>query len=88
MDWAKYRDGHGSTAGQWVLFPWYGGGGEEFDFKYVQAWQNLADQGADYDQINEGGWEKVNELFRGMLACDANRVYLATNVRMAEDNDE
>ena len=87
-DWAKYREGHGSTAGQWVLFPWYGGGGEEFDFKYVQAWQNLADQGADYDQINEGGWEKVNELFRGMVACDSNRVYLATNLRMAEDDDE
>ena len=50
--------------------------------------REIADQGADYDQINEGGWEKVNELFPGTVNCDSSRVYIATNVRMAEDDDE
>ncbi len=88
MEWAKYREGHGSTAGMWVMFPAYGGGGEEFDFKWVAAWQNLAEQGADYDQYSETGWEKGNELFQGKVSCDSSRVYLATNRRMAESSDD
>ena len=87
MEWSSYREGHGSTAGMWVLFPAYGGGGEEYDFKFVQSWQNLAEQGADYDQYNESGWQKGNELFAGKVSCDSSRVYLATNRRMAEDDE-
>jgi hypothetical protein len=48
----------------WVFFPAYGGGGEEFDFKFIAAWQNLEDQGVDYDQYSESGWMKAEELFR------------------------
>lgn len=88
MEWAAYREGHGSTSGMWVLFPAYGGGGEAFDFKFVAAWQNLAEQGADYDQYNESGWKKGNELFQGKVSCDSSRVYLATNRRMAESGDD
>ena len=87
LEWAAYRDGHGSSSGMWVLFPAYGGGGEEFDFKFVASWQNLEEQGADYDQFNEGGWQKGNELFAGKVSCDSSRVYLATNRRMAEDSE-
>lgn len=87
-EWAAYREGHGSTSGMWVLFPAYGGGGEAFDFKFVASWQNLAEQGADYDQYNESGWKKGNELFRGKVSCDSSRVYLATNRRMAESGDD
>jgi hypothetical protein len=87
MEWADYRESHGSTSGMWVLFPAYGGGGEAFDFKFVAAWQNLEEQGADYDHYNETGWEKGNELFQGKVSCDSSRVYLATNRRMAESDD-
>jgi len=87
IEWGKYRGDNGSTAGMWVFFPAYGGGGEEFDFKFVSAYQNLEDQGADYDQYNEGGWQKGEELFAGKLNCDSSRVYLATNQRMAKDDD-
>jgi hypothetical protein len=87
MEWAKYREGHGSTSGMWVLFPAYGGGGEEFDFKFVASWQNLEEQGADYDQYNESGWKKGEELFAGKVDCDSSRVYLTTNRRMAESSD-
>lgn len=88
MRWADYRESHGSTSGMWVLFPAYGGGGEDFDFKFVAAWQNLEEQGKDYDQYNESGWEKGNELFQGKVDCDSSRVYLATNHRMAESDDD
>lgn len=88
MAWAEYREGHGSSSGMWVLFPAYGGGGEEFDFKFVASWQNLEEQGADYDQYNQSGWEKANELFEDKVSCDSARVYLATNLRMAADDDE
>ncbi|MBT8049032.1 MAG: hypothetical protein HKN57_03305 [Xanthomonadales bacterium] len=82
MEWAKYRESEGSKSGMWVLFPAYGGGGEDFDFKFVASWQNLEEQGVDYDQYNQSGWKKGNELFQGKLDCDSSRVYLGTNRRM------
>jgi hypothetical protein len=85
--WAEYRSGHGSTSGMWVFFPAYGGGGEEFDFKFIAAWQNLEDQGADYDQYSESGWMKGEELFAGKVDCDSSRVYLGTNRRRAAENE-
>ncbi len=87
-EWAKYREGHGSTAGIWVFFPSYGGGGEKFDFKYVTAHQNMEDMGKDFDAYSKDGWAKAGELFEGKVSCDSGRVYLASNIRMAESDDE
>ncbi len=81
IEWGKYMGEHGSTAGMWVFFPTYGGGGEEFDFKCVDAFQNLEDLGADWDHMNESGWKKANELFAGKVHCDSSRSYIATNRR-------
>jgi hypothetical protein len=88
MEWGKYKGESGSTGGMWVFFAAYGGGGEEFDFKWVTAHQNLEDMGADWDQYSESGWQKANELFAGKLRCDSSRTYLATNRRMAKDDEE
>ncbi len=88
MEWGKYKGEHGSTAGMWVFFPAFGGGGEEFDFKWVTAHQNLADMGADWDQYSESGWEKGNALFAGKVDCDSGRAYISTNRRMAKSDDE
>jgi hypothetical protein len=88
MEWGKYKGENGSTAGMWVFFAAYGGGGEEFDFKWVTAHQNLEDLGADWDQYSESGWQKGNELFAGKVDCDSSRTYLTTNRRVAEDDDE
>jgi len=87
-EWGEYRASHGSTAGIWVFFPVYGGGGEEFDFKYISAYQNLEDQGADWDQYSAEGRFKARELFAGKVSCDSQRVYIATNVRRAEDDED
>jgi hypothetical protein len=88
IEWGKYRGENGSTGGMWVFFPAFGGGGEDFEFKWVTAYQNLEDMGADWDQFSESGWQKANELFAGKLSCDSTRSYLATSRRMAEDDDE
>lgn len=88
IEWGKYAAENGSTAGMWVFFPVHGGGGESFDFKFVAAWQNLEDRGADWDSYSESGWQKANELFAGKVECDSSRGYLASSVRMAEDDEE
>lgn len=87
IEWGKYKAENGSNAGMWVLLPSYGGGGEEFDFKFVASHQNLEEQGMDWDQYSESGWQKANELFAGKLNCDSARVYLATNGRMAKTSE-
>ncbi len=75
--WAEYREGHGSTAGMRVLLPVYGGGGEDFDLKFVTAHASLEDQGVDYDEYGRSGAQKAQELVGSQLSCDSSRVYLA-----------
>lgn len=82
-EWVKYRAEHGSTAGMWVMFPAYGGGDEDFDFKWISGYRTLEEQGKDWDQYAEAGWQKAGELFGGKLECDSSRVYLASNIRRA-----
>ena len=84
--WGEFRSSHGSTAGHWVFFPVYGGGGEEYDFKLVVGHGNHADAGSDFDNYDPA---KAREIFpQGMLDCDSSRVYNAKNIRMAEGDDE
>ncbi|MDJ0698362.1 MAG: hypothetical protein QNJ07_00790 [Woeseiaceae bacterium] len=87
-EWGKWRESTGSTSGIWVFFPAYGGGGEDYDFKYVAAWQNLEDMGEDFDMYSKEGWAKAEELFAGKVSCDSSRAYLAANVRRAESKKE
>ena len=80
--WAEFRKSQGSPAAHWILFPVYGGGGEEFDFKYVMGYRNFEEQGADWDTYDP---DKAGELFSGNVSCDSSRVYTAVNRRRAED---
>jgi hypothetical protein len=84
--WSEFRAGHGSTAGMWVFFPVHGGGGEEFDFKFVVSHGNYSEQGADFDNYDP---KKAREIFPyGLLSCDSSRSYIATNRRRAESDAE
>jgi len=84
--WSEFRTEQGSTAGVWVFFPVYGGGGEEFDFKYVVSHSNYSEQGTDFDSYDPA---KAREIFPyGMLDCDSSRSYIATNRRSADSDDE
>lgn len=81
--WVEFRTKQGSGAGLWVLFPTYGGGGEEFDFKYVTAYQNHEAMGADWDSYDV---KLAGKLFDDVVDCDSSRVYDATNRRRAESD--
>ena len=86
-EWGEYKTENGSSAGHWVFFPSYGGGNEDYDFKWVSTASSFESLGADWDQFSESGWQKANELFRGRLSCDSSRAYVATPRRSAADDE-
>ena len=83
--WAEYRTAQGSTSGHWTFFPAYGGGGEDYDYKAVGSYGSHAEHGTDWDNFDPA---KGREIFGGVSDCDSARVYNATNIRMAESDDE
>lgn len=88
QQWAAYRGEHGSQAGMWLLFPAFGGGDADFDFKFVTGHANYASLGVDYDQYGRDGYRKAGELFGGVLDCDDARVYNAEERRDGMSADE
>jgi hypothetical protein len=84
-DWAKYLADAGSTAGIWQWYPVYGGGGEEFSFKWLESYSNMADLGADYERYGNGGGYMTNSrLFGHLIDCDSTRAYLAKSRRYVQ----
>ncbi len=84
-EWSQYLSDEGSTSGIWHWFPAYGGGGEEFDFKWLQAYENLADLGADYDRYGTGGgFATRGKLLGHLIDCDSSRAYLAQSRRYVQ----
>jgi hypothetical protein len=86
--WAEYKGEAGSAAGIWTFMPGFGGGAEEYDFKYAASWQNLEEMGSDWDQQIGAGWKKGAELFAGKVECDSSRVYLSTTQRRAAPSED
>ncbi len=85
IEWAGYMSDNGSTAGTWHWFPMYGGGDQDFDYKIVNAYADLAEFGKDWEQgANGGGREKSQSLFSELDSCNDARVYVATNRRAAQ----
>ena len=75
-EWSAYQEEKGYGNGAWILFPVYGGGGAEFDFKLVDGYDSYAELGADYDRYGNGGdYVKFDELLGGKMECDDARVY-------------
>jgi hypothetical protein len=85
--WSEYRAGHGSEAGMWVMWPAYGGGGADYDFKFAVSHPHFASWGVDYDQYVKDGYAKAEELFGGLLDCDESRVYNARQQRDGISDD-
>lgn len=83
--WAQHQTDAGLDTPMWHWWPAYGGCGEAFDFKWLEAHDNLADLGADYDAYgNGGGYVVRNRLLSHMLSCDSSRAYMAKNRRYAQ----
>jgi hypothetical protein len=83
--WSEYATTRGYRNGSWVLFPVYGGGGAEFDFKLVNGNDNHTDVGTNWDLYAAGDYNKARELNGGVYECDDARMYIATVRRRIED---
>jgi hypothetical protein len=83
--WAAHLENDGSTAGIWHWYPAYGGGGEKFDFKWIEGFMDFASLGADFESYgNDGGWKVAGDLFGDLLDCDSNRAYVVKNRRYVQ----
>ena len=83
--WSTHLADDGSTAAIWHWYPVYGGGNEEFDFKWLEGFSNFTELGSDFERMGNGGNYKVSgELFGHLLDCDSSRAYLAKNRRAAQ----
>ncbi|MFT5501741.1 MAG: hypothetical protein ACI88G_001880, partial [Woeseiaceae bacterium] len=70
-EWSQYMTDQGSSTGIFHWYPAYGGGGGDFDFKWLEAHESLAALGADFDNYgNGGGYVKDGQLFDHLLDCD------------------
>lgn len=84
-EWSKHLREAGSEAAIWHWYPAYGGGNEDFDFKWLEGYANFAALGADFESYGNGGGYKVaGGLFGELLDCDSNRAYLAKNRRYVQ----
>ena len=73
--WGAHQTESGYSNGTWVLFPAYGSGDEDFDFKMVNAYDNHAGMGRDFDLYGTGGgYMKRREIMGDMLDCGVSRV--------------
>ena len=82
--WATYATERGYKNGSWVLFPAFGGGDAEFDFKIVNSYDNHAEVGHDWALYVEGDYRKHAELTAAAYECDEARMYNATIRRRFE----
>jgi hypothetical protein len=83
--WAAYQEEHGYGEGTWIMFPAYGGGGAEFDFKIVSGYDSHTEMGADYElYVKRADYLKYGELLGSLVECDDARVYNGTVRRRQE----
>ncbi len=77
--WSAYQTERGYSNGMWMMFPAFGGGGAEFDFKIVEGYDNHTEVGKMYDMYGTGGdFAKHGELLGSLVECDESRVYNGT----------
>ena len=83
--WAAYQEEHGYGAGTWIMFPAYGGGGAEFDFKIVKGYDSHTEMGNDYElYVKRADYFKKGELVDSVIDCDDARLYNGTVRRRQE----
>jgi hypothetical protein len=89
QEWNAYADEHGIVGGSWMMFPVWGENVDaDYVFKAVNSAPNYSTLGANWAKFAEGHYKKSNELFEDILECDSARVYTATVVRSAEEDED
>jgi len=83
--WDQHLSDAGSNTSIFHWYPVYGGGGEEFSFKWIEAHENFAALGADYEVMGNGkGYELQGDLFDDLVDCDSTRAYVAQSRRFVQ----
>lgn len=83
--WAQHLSDGGSNATIFHWYPLYGGGNQEFSFKWLEAHENFATLGADYERYGNGrGFETKRALFSHLISCDSRRAYIAESRRYVQ----
>jgi hypothetical protein len=86
--WSKYQTETGYHEGTWMMFPAYGGGDFDFDFKMVSSWDNHTRHGQDYQRYaDQEDWDKQGELIGALMECDVARLYDAKVRRRPAQED-
>jgi hypothetical protein len=74
--WGEYLVSQGVTGPMFTLWPAFGGGDVDFDFKLVQGYMNYIDFGNAFDIYGTGGGVmKAGQIFADIVQCDVGRVY-------------
>ena len=88
-EWGRYLSDSGDTGGAVVLFPAYGTGDVDYDFKWMRTFSSFETFGSAYEQFgNGGGYQKSGEMLDGLLSCDVGRVYTVEIVRAVQPDQE
>ena len=83
--WAAYQEEHGYGEGTWIMFPAYGGGDADFDFKIVSGYDSHTEMGDDYElYVKRADYFKYGELLGSLIECDDARLYNGTVRRRQE----
>ena len=86
--WAAYMTEHGYGEGTWIMFPAFGGGGAEFDFKILSGYESHTELGQDFElYVKRADYLKRGELFDSLFDCDDARVYDGTVRRVQVEED-
>lgn len=77
----EYRVANGSDITTLLWFPVYGGGGAEFDFKLIHAYDDYQELGDSFQWVVDNQAYQVNQqMTDGLVSCDEARVYIGNNI--------
>lgn len=87
--WGQYLSDTDDTGGALVLFPAYGTGDVDYDFKWMRTFASFETFGSSYEQFgNGGGYQKSSAMMDGLLSCNVGRVYTVEIVRGVQSDQE
>lgn len=73
-----YQEEQDIPGGLWMMWPVFGGGDADYDFKLVEGYPDHATLGRVYDWYMGGEYRKWEELIGANVSCDVGRVYNGT----------
>lgn len=87
--WVEYQVENGFQNASYMMFPIYGEANDDYSFKMVNAHDDHAALGADWELFGNGGhWVAEQEMLANLFSCDSPRVYDARVLRDMEMEED